>query len=245
MGAAPAFRLGVPLILLAAGVLFATSARTAQGTNLRAGPQVRLAELIESRERRVAAGEQRRRALAAQVAAATRTAAAGDERVIAERLRAAQLEEPAGLRPVRGPGLRVSLDDAPRPSSGNRLPEGATPDDLVVHQQDVQAAVNGLWAGGATAMTLMGERVVATSAVRCVGNTLLLHGRVYSPPFVISAVGEPGALRAGLEAQPGVQIFRQYVDYYGLGFEVAEPDVVSVPAYGGSVDLLHATPLPS
>jgi len=245
MGAAPVFRLGVPLILLAAGVLFAASAQTAQGTDLRAGPQVRLAELIESRERRVAAEEQRRRALAAQVATATRTAAAGNNLVTSERLRAAQLEEPAGLRPVRGPGLRVTLDDAPRPSGGDRLPEGATPDDLVVHQQDVQAAVNGLWAGGATAMTLMGERVVATSAVRCVGNTLLLHGRVYSPPFVITAVGDPDELRAGLEAQPGVQIFRQYVDFYGLGFEVVEQDVVSVPAYGGSVELVHATPVPS
>ena len=48
--------------------------------------------------------------------------------------------------------------------------------------------VNALWAGGAEAMTIMGERVIATTAVRCVGNTLLLHGRVHSPPFTVAAI---------------------------------------------------------
>ncbi len=58
-----------------------------------------------------------------------------------------------------------------------------SPDDLVVHQQDVQAVVNALWAGGADAVQVMDQRLLSTSAVRCVGNTLLLNGRVYSPPY--------------------------------------------------------------
>ena len=63
----------------------------------------------------------------------------------------------------------------------------------------MQAVVNALWAGGAEAMTIMGVRVISTSAVRCVGNTLLLHGRVYSPPFVITAIGDPSAMQQALE----------------------------------------------
>ena len=55
------------------------------------------------------------------------------------------------------------------------------PDDLVVHQQDVQSVVNALWAGGAEAMMIMDQRVVNTSAVRCIGNTLLLQGRRTRP----------------------------------------------------------------
>ena len=90
----------------------------------------------------------------------------------------------------------------------------------MVHQQDVQAALNGLRAGGATALSVMGQRVIATTAVKCVGNTLLLGGRVYSPPFVLAAIGEPGQLRAGLDAEPGVEIYRQYVSAYGLGLDV-------------------------
>ena len=69
----------------------------------------------------------------------------------------------------------MTLDDAPRRAS---LPGTAKPDDLVVHQQDVQAVVNALWHGGAEAMHAQDQRVISTSAVRCVGNTLILQGRV-------------------------------------------------------------------
>ena len=119
---------------------------------------------------------------------------------------------------MTGPAVTVSLDDAPRRPGRPALSDD--PDDLVVHQEDVQAVVNALWAGGAEAMTLMGERVVSTSAVRCVGNTVVLHGRVYSPPFVVTAVGDPAALRDALSVDPGVAYFQSFVDRFGLGYAV-------------------------
>ena len=82
-----------------------------------------------------------------------------------------------GARP-RG---RRGAQDAKIPA--DQLPEGVGVDDIVVHQQDVQAVVNALWSGGAEAMMVMDQRLISTSAVRCVGNTLILQGRVYSPPF--------------------------------------------------------------
>ena len=97
---------------------------------------------------------------------------------------------------------------------------GAHPDDVIVHQQDVQAVVNALWAGGAEAMTIQGLRVISTSAVRCVGNTLLLQGQVFSPPFTIVAIGNPSAMRATLDADPGVSAFRDAVTAWGLGYQV-------------------------
>ena len=71
---------------------------------------------------------------------------------------------------VVGPGIQVTMTDAPRDVDGN-YPVGVDPDDLVIHQQDVQAAVNAMWAGGAEAMMIMDQRVLTTSAVRCIGNT--------------------------------------------------------------------------
>ena len=85
-----------------------------------------------------------------------------------------------GLVPVVGPGpdrgARRRAPDQPRR-------DGVSPDVLVVHQQDLQAVMNALWAGGAEAMSLMDQRVISTSAFQCVGNVLSLHGRVYSPPY--------------------------------------------------------------
>ena len=76
--------------------------------------------------------------------------------------------------------------------------------------------VNALWAGGAEAMMLQDQRVISTSAVRCVGNTLILQGRVYSPPYVITAIGDVEGMRQRLDADPSVTIYRQYADLLGL-----------------------------
>ena len=102
--------------------------------------------------------------------------------------------------------------------------------------------VNALWGGGAEAMTIMGKRVISTTAVRCVGNTLLLQNAVYSPPFTVTAIGDPTRLIAALDADPSVSIFRQYVAVYGLGYTARQSLAVTLPAYDGPLDLRHAQP---
>lgn len=231
----------VPLTALAAGLLFATSAATAQGTDLRADRRLQLTELIARERADVRRWEQDAAQLRAQVDGIARRAAAGDERVAAAAA-PESLERAAGLLPVEGPAVSVWLDDAPRRAGRPAL--STDPDDLVVHQQDVQAVVNALWSGGAEAMTLMGQRIVSTSAVRCVGNTVILHGRVYGPPFVVTAVGKPEALRDALDSDPGVRLFRGYVDRFGLGYTVRSSRSVTLPAYDGPLELPNVTPLP-
>jgi uncharacterized protein YlxW (UPF0749 family) len=221
---------------LLAGLLFATSAATAAGTDLRAGRRTQLTDLIAAERRTVDRQEERAARLRADVARVQALAAAGNSRVAAERAKADELAWAAGLVAVAGRGVTVQLDDAPRREGV--APASANPDDLVVHQQDVQAVVNALWAGGADAMTLMGQRVISTSAVRCVGNTVVLHGRVYSPPFVVSAIGDPERLRIALDEEPGVELFRTYVDRYDLGYSVRTGDL-DFPAYDGPLELPH------
>jgi uncharacterized protein YlxW (UPF0749 family) len=233
------WRMLVPAIALLAGVLFATSAETARGTDLRAGRRVELAQLIVSQERVVGDATRQVTTLQAQVDMLEKQAASRDARVAAVRTASDPLEAAVGLRPERGPGLTVVLDDAPRTPNGG-LPAGARPDDVIVHQQDVQAAVNALWAGGAEAMSIMGQRITNTAAVRCVGNTLLLYGRTYSPPFRITAIGDAERLRAALDRQPGVRLYRQAVAYFGLGYEVKDEREVTLPGYDGPLRLSYA-----
>lgn len=228
----------MPVVALLAGLLIAASATTAKGTDLRSSRSLRLSQLVDDKQQEALALARREADLREQVSAAA--ARAGGTTTADERAVAAELAEEAGLTPVTGAALTVSLDDAPRPASGETLPGDPAPDLLVVHQQDVQAVVNALWAGGARAMKIMDQRVIATSAVRCVGNTLLLHGRVYSPPYVITAVGDPTALQHALEASPQVQIYRQYVDAYHLGYDVKVQHKVRLPGYDGPLELQHA-----
>ena len=236
------WRLALPGVLLLAGVLFATSAETSHGSDLRGGRRDQLAELIRRGNADVSTTESKAAALRKSVNSATRNYARTDARLKGPQQVVDELTGPAGLGKVRGLSLTVKLDDAPR-RPGGVLPPGANVDDVVVHQQDVQAVVNALWAGGAEAMTIMGIRVISTSAVRCVGNTLLLHGRTYSPAFAITAIGDVSSMRAALDASPEVSLFRQAARVWSLGYTVSDPRVVTLPGYDGPTGLSHAKSL--
>lgn len=219
-----------------AGLLFYISAETARGTDLRTDNSLlRLSDVIRQRstqnqqvQAQLTDLQHRVDALAGQKVDPSGTARLGP-------LRAA-----AGLEPVKGPGLTVTLNDAP-PDATARIPGVPDPgvNDLVIHQQDIQAVVNALWRGGAEGIQVMDQRLIATSAVRCVGNTLLLQGRVYSPPYVIRAVGRTDALRAAVNGDPSINNYLKYVAAYGLGWKVQENTGLTLPGYAGSTDL-HA-----
>jgi len=230
---------GVPLIALAAGLLFTTSATTADGTALRDDRRPQLAQLIAHKRERLAEREREAADLRAAVDHDTAKLAKVDRPVLEARQRAESLRGPAGFTALSGPGITVVLDDSSRRIRDGG-PDAPDNDDLVVHQQDVQAVVNALWAGGAEAMSIMDVRVISTSAVRCVGNTLLLHGQVFSPPFKITAIGEPTAMHRALESAEGVRQFRDAVVDFGLGYSETVERNVTVRAYDGSSDLRSA-----
>ena len=228
--------LAVALVAASAGLLFAANAQLAStGTGNVRQPQ-NLAQLVATGSDRVAVLTELVSDLSSEVDG---LAAAIDGPGVAENVAVVTAETAAiGFLPVTGPGVTVTLDDAP--ASALNIP-GVTPDDLVIHQEDLQAVIAALWAGGAEAMTLMGERVTMTSAFRCTGNVLLLHGRVFSPPFVVQAIGNPQSLSESVLASDGVQLFLRYVDWLGLGFGLQTEGALTFPAYAGSGGLSFAT----
>ncbi|CAB4910314.1 unannotated protein [freshwater metagenome] len=225
------------VVLVGAGALFAASAVTSGGQDLRAQQTTELSDLIMQRQRDLITLNGHVTDLQAEVddLAAQR---ASDPQIAAARARIDALGPEAGTTDVSGSGVRVTLDDAPDESNTGEY----LPDDLVVHQQDVQAVVNALWHGGATAIQVMDQRLIATSAVRCVGNTLILQGRVYSPPYAITAIGPKLEMMAALAADPQLAIYRSWANLVGLGYQVEDLPEVTVPAYDGSIDLAWATP---
>ncbi len=232
----------VPVVALAAGLLFATSGRTAQGSDLRAGDVTELSALIAERGAVIADQERQLTELQGQAQALTDQAASRDGAVAAAQAGGERGALSAGQVALRGRGVEITMDDAPRRPDGS-LPVGARPDDVVIHQSDVQGVVNAVWAAGADGVAIMDQRLIATSAVRCVGNVLLLHGRTWSPPFVVTALGDPEAIRAQLDGSPQVAVFRQAVEDFGLTFAVRDRPELVVPAHPGPLDMAHATPV--
>ncbi|KRE42818.1 DUF881 domain-containing protein [Knoellia sp. Soil729] len=231
----------VPVVAVLAGVLFATSGSVAQGRSLRSDGGG-LPDIIREKTQDNARMTGQLQRLTAEVDQLTHDGAPGSTAIAGLESRAERLVFAAGRTAVQGPGVGVALDDSSL--TQDELPEGFGVDDIVVHQQDVQAVVNAFWAGGAEAMMIQDQRIIATSAIRCVGNTLILQGRVYSPPYRIRAIGDPDRLRDFLRRSPEVQIYQEYVKAVGLGYEVRSYDRLEFPAYAGSITPEHATAVP-
>ncbi len=217
------------MVVGVAGLLLVTTALAARGTDLRAARSESLPDLVQQRAVALEQEQARVDNLAARVEEHSRDGGASPDAEMQGRL--AAVTPAAAMTPVVGPGVVVVLDDAPR--SPDRDVGNASPDDLVVHQQDVEAVVNAMWRAGAGGVSVMDRRLASTSAVRCVGNTLLLDGRVYSPPFHIAAVGDVGRLEAELANDPQLQIYREYADLFGLGYDVSAHPTLTLPAYAG------------
>jgi uncharacterized protein YlxW (UPF0749 family) len=224
---------------VAAGALFSTSALNSHGVDLRASSVTDLDTLVLHEKNRVDELHVRVANLNTEVAALTTQV--GDSAVSELQTRVDRLKGPAGFAAVAGPGVTVTLDDAPKDKINAAIEDGSvSPDQLVVHQQDIQAVVNALWLGGAEAITVQGQRIISTTGIKCVGNTVVLHGVPYSPPYVIAAVGDPLGLVGAIDDSTYVASYQVFVDQYDLGWDLETSSALSVPAYQGTPDLHYA-----
>lgn len=228
------WRLLAPAVFVVAGALFITSMVSSQGTDLRAGRYDDLQGLANADAKHVEGLRGRVHDLNDEVDRLSSDL--GSTAVRVQRRRAAALAGPAGLVPVHGPAVTITLDDAPDDVLANA---GDDVSDLLVHQQDIQAVANALWAGGAEAMTIQGQRVVSTTGIKCVGNTVILHGVPYSPPYHLSAIGPRRSMLAAVSASPYIKLYLDLVDQ-GLGWDVKQERSLDMPGYDGSTELDYA-----
>jgi uncharacterized protein YlxW (UPF0749 family) len=229
------------VVCLLAGLLLSATHAVSGGDEIRRSDAPRLVDLVREAGGSVDRLTARRDGMVSQVDHHHGGSPGADAALAAITRRADTLAEQAGLEPISGPGLVITLNDAQRDADG-RFPSDAAPDDLVVHQQDIQAVLNALWSAGAEGIQMQDQRIIGSSSPRCVGNTLLLNGRTYSPPYVVTAVGDVPAMQAALAAAPLVTLYKQYVLRFGLGYTETERDEVELPGYTAPVRMRFARP---
>jgi uncharacterized protein YlxW (UPF0749 family) len=226
------------LVFAAAGLLMVTSSEHAAGTDLRPERYDDLADLAREQADRVAD-------LRADVARLNReidrlsAGKAGSElRLLRDR--APAMRRAASVEPLSGPGVVVTLDDAPKDVLASA---GELTNEALVHQQDIQGVANALWAGGAEALTIRGVRMISTTGIKCVGNTVILNGVPYAPPYDIAAIGDADRLEQSLDDNPYVQAYLRRAEVWQLDWKVEREPELEAPAFTGFLDLTHATPI--
>ena len=146
------------------------------------------------------------------------------------------LELLAGETPVTGPGLRITLADAPSTSAGSGADprQGTTADQGRVLDRDLQTVVNGLWAAGAEAISVNGQRLTARSAIRYAGQAILVDFRPLVPPYVVQAVGDAAGLQTRFAAGAAGAYLQALRDNYGVQAAIVPSANLELPGAGGS-----------
>lgn len=187
--------------------------------------------------------------LRATVAEALDDALATTEEGRQQTERVRQLESATGVLAVEGPGLVVTLSDAAPeetvdPISGETIQ--LVPEAGLVLDIDLQAVVNALWAAGAEAISVDGQRLAPTSSIRTAGEAILVDFRPVSSPYLVEAVGNPDLLVPRFAGSQTAARYDAYRQLYGIGFELTQAEQLSL-APATDYDLRYAdtaTPAP-
>ncbi len=138
-----------------------------------------------------------------------------------------------GAGAVRGPGVKVTVDDpfayAQDEANADPRADGTESDHRVI-DQDIQVLVNDLWFAGAEAISINGQRLTATSPIRSVANSIMVDYRAIVPPYVISAIGDPDTLESRFTSGPGGQDVQYLKDNYNLGISLESVKAITLPA---------------
>lgn len=142
----------------------------------------------------------------------------------------------SGLTDLKGSGVVVTLSD-----SSSSVPDASgNYEQYIIHDGDLRMVLTELLGAGAEAVSVNGQRIIGTSAVRCVGNTIMINDVKIATPFEITAIGEPGTLEAALMIKGGVA---DYLKSWSIELNIKKQDEVKVPRYSGIVNFKYAEAL--
>ncbi len=129
------------------------------------------------------------------------------------------LEFISGLTTVNGPGVEVVLADNPN------IPFGSDPNSYIIHDYDLKIVVNALWSGGAESISINTQRLVNSSSIRCVGNTIMVNSTRLVMPYHVRAIGDPDKLMSALENEKqSSQLINEYATVFNLVIETQKKD---------------------
>ena len=214
------------LATAAMGLLLGVAATTLTADDSpRAAARADLVRQIEQRRVEVDDLSARARALQSELTALEDEQLAASGQVARSR----QLALAVGAVALEGPGVRVTLDDAPDADTAT----GEDADQKRVYSKDLQFVVNALWEAGAEAVSINGNRLTSTSAIRFAGSALVVDYRPLTRPYVVTAIGDPDVLPTRFADGPGGSYLATLHSTFGVRADTDVADDLTVPAAVG------------
>ncbi len=212
----------VIVVLAAAGALFATSAvQSHRGAATARRLQQQLVQRVADQTTSTDTLANQDVALRQQLTAARSKELTTTDAGVAVQANIDQLDLVVGGVAVSGPGVRVILDNARSGGSGTLG---------VIYDRDLQAVVNALWASGAEAIAVNGQRLSTQSSIREAGQAILVNYRPLEPPYTIDAIGRPDVFQTNFAATQTAHLYTTWSQVYGLRFTVSGQSRLTLPS---------------
>lgn len=215
-------QLSIALVCVVLGIMLAVQFRATQGIRTNVTYQ-----RIEDLSAQLKATQQERDALLEEVHELRQKDGSGKE--------FENIKMGAGIVDLKGPGVMVTIDDSQKIAK-----PGENPNLYVIHDDDLLKIINELRAAGAEAISVNGQRLIATSEIRCAGPTLSVNNTRYTPPYEILAIGDPKTLDNALKMRGGIV---ETLRFWGIQVAISKMEKVVVPAYKSSFRFDYAKPI--
>lgn len=158
--------------------------------------------------------------------------AGGYSKILAERLEEVSIL--AGLTDVYGQGVEIVLKDSKMINN-----DGLDENNFLIHDEDLLRLINELRDAGAEAISINGERILATSEIRCSGSTVSVNNTRYSAPYKIKAIGSSEDMKNALTMRQGVV---DILNEWGIEVEITQKENITIEAYNGVISHKYAKP---
>ncbi|WP_350344848.1 DUF881 domain-containing protein [Proteinivorax tanatarense] len=220
-------------ICVVLGFMIAVNLRTQKDVNFAYGMREmemrsKFFELIDNKETL----KKENKLLSQQIRLYEQKAAKGEDSVdiLVDELNKARVL--AGLTDVKGPGVKVEINDNKKGYNYQ-----GDPNSNIVHDEDLLMTVNTLLAAGAEAVAVNGQRITSFSEISCAGPVILVNQTRLAPPYVITAIGDSSSLKTSLLMPGGIA---DNLAFWGIDVKVNTKEEVSVPAFKGNIEIEHA-----
>jgi uncharacterized protein YlxW (UPF0749 family) len=226
------FYFSLLFISIFSGLLVAWQWRSNMATVAQAEQDPDLIDIIHALEKEDTSLENTIAGLRGQIEELQKNRARGESRLAALQQELDPLKLLAGLVPVTGPGVIVTLDDnnAGAQAAKNSSPT-YNPENYIIHDKNVLYLVNELRAAGAEAIAVNDQRIVNSSDIRCVGTVILVNSTRLAPPYEIRAIGNPEVLETAVQQS----LDFAYLKSRGFPVKVSRPPSLNLPAYKGGL----------
>lgn len=144
-----------------------------------------------------------------------------------------QMAALSGMKDVKGEGVVVTVDD-----SDMEVTESISTESMLIHDTDLRALVNELNAAGAEAISINGQRILSSTAIRCVGPVIQVNGIKVAAPFTIKAIGNAKYLESALNIKGGLV---DSFEVYGIKIKITTENSITITKYDGKLGFSKAT----